>query len=194
MFLSVLLIAGVIITPAVNSVQYTPQVTIDSGKLRGLLVNLTTGAVVRKYLGIPFAQVERFGPPKPPESWNEVKEMIRFGKSCPQMVYPVAGYTKLEDMSEDCLNLNVFVPHEASSSPLLPVMVWIHGGAFVVGSNTIYDGSYIATLGKVIVVVINYRLSVFGFITNGKHGDLKGNYGMLDQIQALKWVNKNIKA
>jgi len=62
------------------------------------------------------------------------------------------------------------------------------------GSNRLYDASYISLLGKVVVVVINYRLGPFGFLTNGKNGDLKGNYGMLDQVEALKWVKRNIRA
>lgn len=173
----------------VNAVEYAPEVNIESGRIRGLLANLTTGHVVRKYLGIPFAQADRFKPPTDSaRKWSDVEDMITFGKECPQLLSTYSD----NDISEDCLNLNVFVPHTSNGAPI-PVMVWIHGGAYIYGSSRIYDGSYISSLGKVIVVAINYRLTVFGFLTTGKDADLKGNYGMLDQIQALKWVKRNIE-
>lgn len=174
----------------ITCIQYTPEVPIHSGKIRGQIQQLNTGGAVRKYLGIPFAQAQRFGKPTDPETWSYVKDTISFGKACPQKENIMMGLT-LKNMDEDCLNLNVFVPDGAVST--LPVMVWIHGGAFMTGSNILYDGSYISSLGQVIVVAINYRLNVFGFLATGKDGDLLGNYGMLDQVYALKWVQKNIK-
>jgi carboxylesterase type B len=172
----------------VNAVQYAPQVSIKNGIIRGLLSNLTTGDVVRKYLGIPFAKADRFkAPTADAAKWSGVKNMTSFGKECPQPPSPYSG----NDISEDCLNLNVFVPHVSSGSSL-PVMVWVHGGAYIAGSNRIYDGSYISTLGNVIVVAINYRVAAFGFLSTGESGDLKGNYGMLDQVQGLRWVKENI--
>ena len=172
---------------AVNAVQYAPVVNTEGGRIRGLLANLTTGHVVRKYLGVPFAKAERFKPPTNATKWSDVKDMFTFGKECPQPPNAYSG----RDVSEDCLNLNVFVPH-ASSGSSFPVMVWVHGGAYIFGSNRIYDGSYIASLGSVIVVALNYRLTVLGFLATGKDGYLKGNYGMLDQVQALEWVKRNI--
>ncbi|XP_031551374.1 neuroligin-4, Y-linked-like [Actinia tenebrosa] len=185
MFLSLIVSSSVILL--VNAFQYTPEVNIESGRIRGLVANLTTGHVVRKYLGIPFAKADRFKPPQNATKWSDVKNMITFGKECPQIPTRFSGI----NVSEDCLNLNVFVPEASSGSPL-PVMVWVHGGGFLSGSNRIYDGSYISSLGNVIVVAINYRLTVFGFLTTGENGDLRGNYGMLDQVQALKWVKRNI--
>jgi len=109
-------------------------------------------------------------------------------------VFNFTGIQRVEDMAENCLNLNVFVPDDIGSMDKLPVMFWIHGGSYLTGSNALYDGSYISVLGKVVVVAINYRLGPFGFLTNGKNGDLKGNYGMLDQVEALNWVKRNIAA
>ncbi|KAK3752810.1 hypothetical protein QZH41_005179 [Actinostola sp. cb2023] len=146
-----------------------------------------------KYLGIPFANAKRFELPVLPTKWSDVKDMTSLGKACMQIQDHISltGIARLDEMSEDYLNLNVFVPH-ASKVSALPVMVWIYGGSFQLSSNRIYDGSYIATMGKVIVVAINYRLGVFGFLATGKGTDLKGNYGMYDQIKALEWVKDNI--
>lgn len=106
------------------------------------------------------------------------------------MYVNVTGVSSKEDMSEDCLNLNVFVPGKCSAG--LAVMVYIHGGSFLDGSNRVYDGTYMASIGDVIVVTINYRLGAFGFLALGKDTELKGNYGLMDQIEALKWVKTNI--
>ncbi|KAK3710520.1 hypothetical protein QZH41_000856 [Actinostola sp. cb2023] len=184
--LSLSLLLGVVLQ-GYEATQYAPEVTTKSGKIRGVLANLNTGGTIRKYLGVRFGEAKRFKEPVDPDQWTGVKDTIAFGKICPQLP---SAMEKVAGMSEDCLNLNVFVPHGASKS--LPVMVWVHGGAFNSGSNKIYDGSYIATLGDVIVVAINYRLNVFGFLATGSDGDLKGNYGMLDQIHALKWVNSPV--
>lgn len=172
----------------------TSTVEVENGKLKGVTVELnnTGGSKVNKYLGIPYAKAERFQPPQAPLKWTSIKDMTSYGKACPQYPNPHTAKDK-NAMSEDCQNLNVFVPHDSNSSSLLPVMVWIHGGGFIGGSNIPYDPSYLAVLGKVVVVVINYRLTVFGFLSNGKGGDIKGNYAMLDQVAALKWVQKNIK-
>ena len=94
-------------------------------------------------------------------------------------------------MSEDCLQLNVYVPGNATSSSALAVMLWIHGGGYTVGDAISYDGSVLAAEGNVIVVTASYRLGVLGFLSSNSN-DLRGNYGMMDQIEAMKWVNKNI--
>ncbi|KAK3752832.1 hypothetical protein QZH41_016363 [Actinostola sp. cb2023] len=117
-----------------------------------------------------------------------VRDTIARGKSCFQIP---SSRERLEDMSEDCLNLNVIVPHSSNVSAL-PVMVWVHKGLFLADSVHAYDGSFIAAIGKVIYVAMNYRLGAFGFLAIGKHSDLRGNYGMLDQVKALKWVKQNI--
>lgn len=189
-FLSLIFLV-VVLQEITAAIQYAPEVTIQSGKIRGLVKEVITGSV-RKYLAVPFAKAERFAKPEDPVAWKNVKDTIAIGNSCPQIP---SEMNKAAEMSEDCLHLNVFVPEGVNGSSLLdlPVMVWIYGGSFMSGSNKIYDGSYIATLGKVIVVAINYRLNVFGFLATGKQSDLTGNYGMFDQIHALKWVKTNIE-
>lgn len=92
--------------------------------------------------------------------------------------------------SEDCLYLNIFVPETDKTN--LTVMVWIHGGSFQSGSNTFFDGSILASKTDVIVVAINYRLNIFGFIS-AEDSELEGNYGLYDQVLALKWIKDNIK-
>ncbi|KAK3752822.1 hypothetical protein QZH41_016361 [Actinostola sp. cb2023] len=191
------LVLSVILSPfAANAIQHTSAVPIQSGEIRGFVATLSGGDQVTKYLGIPYAKAARFENPGPPTNWTGVKDMVTTGKACRQVIYkPYTHFTGVEtiqDMSEDCLNLNVYVPHN-SSNLTLPVMVWIHEGTFVYGSNRLYDGSIIATNGKVIVVSINFRLGVFGFLATGNTAkDLKGNYGLFDQVQALKWVQENI--
>ena len=97
--------------------------------------------------------------------------------------------------SEDCLSVNVFVPeNKGQQNALLPVMVWIYGGGFSLGTSSykFYNGSYLATEGKVVVVTFNYRVGVLGFLSTGTK-DLPGNFGLLDQVKALQWVKKNIE-
>ncbi|XP_069123069.1 liver carboxylesterase-like [Argopecten irradians] len=96
-----------------------------------------------------------------------------------------------EEISEDCLTLNIYVPREISYAVRKSVMVWIHGGGFYSGRGSMYNGAYIALHGNVIVVTINYRLGVFGFLSTG-NDDLPGNLGLWDQHLALKWVKSNI--
>ena len=140
-----------------------------------------------EYLGIPFATAERFQAPIDIESWNGELDATTRGPICPQvpgMLEMMLGFDA-STMNEDCLNLNVFTPvnNEAAA---LPVLVWIHGGAYTNGSGSIawYDGTSLSSRGTV-VVTINYRLGALGFL-----GD--GNYGTLDMISALRWVRKNI--
>jgi len=175
-----------------SAIQYTPEIQIQSGRLRGFVETLTTKAKIRKYLGIPFAHAERFELPVPPSNWTGVKDMTSFGKVCYQQKYSHSyfGY-KITDMSEDCLNLNIYVPDKQTKSKL-PVMVWIHGGGYVGNSNRISDGSFLATIGEVTVVTINYRLDRLGFLY-AKEYNITGNYGLYDQLEAMKWVKNNIE-
>jgi para-nitrobenzyl esterase len=170
----------------------TAQVKLDSGIIVGKAEN-----GVKKYLGIPYAAPPvgklRWQEPQVVQSWKGVKNSINFGSACPQS-YVYAGKT-----SEDCLYLNVWTPDYYFDSDL-PVMVWIHGGAFLQGAGSIplYDGTRLAQKG-VIVVTVNYRLGALGFfahpllIKESPHHSA-GDYGMLDQIAALKWVQRNIAA
>ncbi|KAL9961305.1 hypothetical protein ACROYT_G030218 [Oculina patagonica] len=158
------------------------------GPVNGSVISLKTNKTVITYLGIPFAKAGRFEDPVPPNKWSSVLQANKIDKICPQ---PNLRPSKRLLMNEDCLLLNVYVPANATSSSSLPVMLWIHGGAFMLGDTLGYDGSVLATEGDVIVVTAAYRLGVFGFLS-ANSDNLRGNYGMLDQIAALKWVNKNI--
>jgi para-nitrobenzyl esterase len=168
-------------------------VMTDDGPVRGLIAGNH-----REFLGIPYAAPPigelRWKAPVSHAAWTAAWDATRFGPDCAQVSF-VPGLAN--HSSEDCLYLNVYVPNPARRH--LPVMVWIHGGSFLVGSGEDADGSVLAAKGKVVVVTINYRLGPFGFLAhksleaeNPHH--LSGNYGLLDQQAALKWVRRNIAA
>ena len=173
-------------------------VTTRSGKLEGEEAN---GLLVFK--GIPFATppvgARRWLPPERPAMWHGVREARRFGSVAPQRQVLLGMLSAMridEPQSEDCLYLNVWTPK--TDGGRRPVMVWIHGGGFSIGSGSqgIYDGSVLARRGDVVVVTINYRLGALGFmrladVTGGKI-PATGNEGLLDQITALEWVRDNI--
>lgn len=159
------------------------------GPVSGSVIKLPTNKTAKSYLGIPFAKAERLEYPVEPDKWTTTLVANKTEKICPQ---PTANPSKLPLMSEDCLLLNVYVPGNATSSSAFAVMLWFHGGAFILGDTLGYDGSLLATEENVIVVTAAYRLGVLGFLS-ANSGDLRGNYGLLDQIEALKWVNKNIE-
>lgn len=142
----------------------------------------------RRYLGIQFATARRFESPRDLECHEGTFDARSAGAMCPQLpgvLETMAGYDPSQ-ASEDCLFLNVFTPPDATPESELPVLVWIHGGAYLNGAGSLawYDGSSLAARGAV-VVTINYRLGVLGFL-----GDR--NLGTEDQISALRWVNRNI--
>ncbi len=158
------------------------------------------------WLGLPFAAPPvgdlRWKAPQPAASWSGIRTADHFGTECRQGLSPnglgpwTAEYQPKGPVGEDCLYLNVWRP--AAPGKKLPVMVWIHGGAFTGGSGgvPIYNGAALAAHG-IIVVTLNYRVGVYGFLA---HPDLtreagtSGNYGLMDQIAALKWVHDNIAA
>ena len=155
---------------------------------------------VAAFRGIPYAAPPvgalRFKPPQPPSAWAGVRQALDMGPACPQLID--ADPTENNDavMAEDCLTVNVWTPHPDHRSR--PVMVWIHGGAFVVGSsrNTFYDGANLAAHGDVVVVSLNYRLGAWGFLAvDAAFGPAyagSANLGLQDQIAALRWVRENI--
>lgn len=172
------------------------EVRTVSGTVRGETSD--GGACV--WRGIPYAAApvgsNRFRPPQPTESWDGVREATRFGNAA---VQDVTRFSNLRvDPDEDCLYLNVWSP--AADEQRRPVMVWLHGGAFVsgAGSEGLYDGSAHATDGDVVLVTVNYRLGAFGFLHLAEHGGSEfassGNCGLLDQVAALRWVRDNIAA
>lgn len=143
----------------------------------------------------------RFKAPAPPDSWSGTRDALHFSKQCLQRVIPQYTFVVGDDTpmyGEDCLYLNVYSPlssanvssmTSAMTSPL-PVMVWVHGGGYTIGSGAQYPGTSLAARG-VVLVTLNYRLDVFGYVST-EDDVMPGNYGMLDQIAALKWVQRNI--
>lgn len=161
-----------------------------SGPVRGESIVLTTNKILIQYLGIPFAKAKRFEVPQSPEPWTVPLEATSFGHSCWQK--PSVVVKSNSTMSENCLTINVLIPETRSG--LIPVMVFIYGGGFAFGSSAyrVYNGQYLASEGEVVVVTFNYRLGALGFLSTGTN-DLPGNYGLLDQVKALQWVQDNIE-
>ena len=169
------------------------------GRVRGLVEG---GLAV--FRGIPYARPpigpRRFGPPEPREAWTGTHDATRFGPSAPQngaLIGPIMSLG-IGRTSEDCLYLNIWTP--AADRRRRPVLVWIHGGAFLLGSGSqmLYDGASLARRGDVVVVTINYRLGAFGFLRLrdrfGQRLPATGNEGLLDQVAALTWVGEEIEA
>ncbi len=151
---------------------------------------------VRRWLGIPFAQAERFGAPRAPAPWSDLRDATRLGPQSPQMFGNNARRAMIAQprFDEDCLVLNVCAPEQPWDQPR-PVYVWIHGGAFVGGSGNPYDGSAMAREHGVVVVTINYRLGVLGWVNFGEVlglPEIPSNLGLRDQVAALEWVRDNI--
>ncbi len=155
------------------------------------------------FKGIPYAQPPvgeaRWTPPQPVPPWQETFEAHEFGPSCVQRVRETTSLyaSDITPVSEDCLSLNIWAPENAENAP---VFVWIHGGALSAGSTRepLYDGARLAQNG-IIVVSINYRLGVLGYLAHPELSaespqGISGNYGLLDQIEALRWVRDNIAA
>ncbi|XP_034378069.1 pyrethroid hydrolase Ces2e-like isoform X1 [Arvicanthis niloticus] len=182
----------------------SPIRTTHTGQVQGSLVHLNdTGVGVHTFLGIPFAKPPlgqlRFAPPQPPEPWSGVRSGTTYPPRCLQNSETVSSES-LEMMklsvppistSEDCLYLNIYTPAHAHEGSNLPVMVWIHGGALVMGMASIHDASMLAAIEDVVVVTIQYRLGILGFFSSGDE-HARGNWGYLDQVASLRWVQQNI--
>jgi len=173
------------------------EVKIDTGRLSGM-----THEGVVSFKGIPFAAPPvgdlRWRPPQAAKAWTGVRAANEYGADCAQKPFPGDAAPLGTPPAEDCLYLNVWRPD--STAAHLPVMVWIYGGGFVNGgsSPSVYDGSQFAKRG-VVFVSFNYRLGRFGFfghpaLTKESPDGPLGNYGYMDQIAALKWVERNIAA
>ncbi|KAH9175632.1 Alpha/Beta hydrolase protein [Lactarius sanguifluus] len=205
---------AIILAPPSTKHTTSPIVTLDKGKFSG-----TTAGGINKFLGIPFAKPPvgdlRFRLPKAFGPYVGKYNATAFGLSCPQQEAALAvpdglPQETLDFLSiihgspildgEDCLTLNVVVPSHVKRGSKLPVIVWIYGGGFELGSSTIYDGGVIvnrsiALREPVIYVSMNYRVSAFGFLAGQEVKDAKvGNLGLWDQRLALRWVQKYIHA
>ncbi|KAL0968210.1 hypothetical protein UPYG_G00263870 [Umbra pygmaea] len=188
-----------------TTAETSPVVTLKSGKVRGDYVTVNgTEQRVQQYLGIPFARPPvgplRLAPPQPAEPWEGERDGTRQPHMCIQdpviaqnIVNSMAIDYALPDVSEDCLYLNVYTPKEGVTGEKLPVFFWIHGGGLSMGAASQYDASPLAAYENVVVVVIQYRLGILGFLSTGDE-HATGNWGFLDQIAALKWVHDNIES
>ena len=177
-------------------------VTVETGRLAGAPSPL--GEEVMVYRGVPFAAPPvgelRWRPPEPPAAWEGVRDATEAAPACMQNPLPAAVRTfydaGVDRMDEDCLYLNVWTAAEPDDRA--PVLVWIHGGGLSIGNGAdiTYDGTRLAQRG-VVLVTINYRLGAFGYLAHpllsaeSGHG-ASGNYGLLDQVAALGWVQRNI--
>lgn len=168
------------------------------GRVRGKVVHVLDNEPVEEYVGIPYAEPPvdklRFRPPQPKKSWPDTLDATSTRTACPQIEMQLvimnnATYT------EDCLHLNVWVPEKAMKpGAKQPVLVWIHGGGFTFGSANQweYNGAVLAATTDVVVVAMNYRLSILGFMS-ANSPEAPGNVGMLDQVMVLKWIQRNIE-
>ena len=192
----------VLLSLAVPLLAIQDPVRVEQGQLSGV-AGAASG--VRVYKGIPFAAAPtgdlRWKAPKRPAPWTGVRTAAEFSPICEQSPYAANSiYRQIpQPLSEDCLYLNIWTAAK-SAGEKRPVMVWIHGGALTRGSGSIpvYDGEALASRG-VVLVTVNYRLGVFGFfahpeLTKESDRNSSGNYGILDQVAALEWVQKNIAA
>ncbi|KAJ0057763.1 hypothetical protein NL108_017625, partial [Boleophthalmus pectinirostris] len=173
-------------------------VSTEGGLLQGQNIRLGLRRHMDVFKGIPFADIPgRFEKPKRHPGWDGVLKAKEYRARCLQ---PNLIMTDTRG-SEDCLYLNIWVPHGREVSSNLPVMVWIYGGGFLVGGsmganfldNYLYDGQEIADRGNVIVVSLGYRVGTLGFLSTGD-SDLPGNYGLWDQQAAIAWVHRNIRS
>ncbi len=171
-----------------------PRVRIAQGELQG-----TQHQHHQAFLGLPFAEppvgILRFRPPQSARPWSGVRDATSFGASCPQGHHPIPGMAASGSRDEDCLHLNVFTP--AADDQSRPVLFWIHGGGFQMGSGSelLYNGGPLTERGDLVVVTIHYRLGALGYACFPSAAEIWGatpNNGQLDQIHALKWVRENI--
>jgi para-nitrobenzyl esterase len=193
-----ILVAAVLVAGASISASAAPKspvVATDNGPVRG-----TTIGEMQAFRGIPYAAAPigflRWRPPQAHPGWQGVRDASEFGPHCPQVATPYGT----PSTSEACLVLNVFTPDKTNHGQphLLPVMFWIHGGALVVGESDAFDPSRLVAKG-VVVVTINYRLGELGFLAHPALSaesptGASGNYGLMDQQAAMRWVQRNIRA
>jgi para-nitrobenzyl esterase len=191
--------AGLALGLSMPSFADSLTVKTEQGKAQGKTIN---DGKVRAFLGLPYAAPPvgdlRWKAPQPPEKWKGERDATKYGAHCAQgrvfddMIFEDGG------PSEDCLFLNVYTPADAKDKSKLPVMFWIHGGGYSGGASSEprHNGDFLPLKG-VVLVTINYRLGVFGFLATEElakeANGAAGNYGLLDMVSALKWVMANIQ-
>ena len=180
------------IAPVAAHAMDAPKVETGDGPIQGVYTH-----DVAEFLGIRYATPPvgdlRWRPPQPAAKWSETLLTIDFGNTC---VQNQSGKFARPSITEDCLYLNVYTPKDyAGKAEQRPVLVWFHGGGLVAGESNDYDGSKLAGKGDSVVVTVNYRVGALGFFAHpaldGEGHDI-GNYGLMDQQLALKWVQANI--
>ncbi|XP_053666606.1 uncharacterized protein LOC128715716 [Anopheles marshallii] len=217
-------VAGTGTGPAgsLNNITYSNTlVKTKYGPLRGIVFR-TVPVVVEGFLGVPYASPPigslRYMPPVTPSTWKSPRLVDRFAPVCPQKLPKLDGtdagvlgdlpidrlkqlrrlVPTLVNQSEDCLYLNLYVPHadDTAHRPdhLKPSIVYIHGESYEWNSGNHYDGSTVAMNGNVIVVTINFRLGVLGFLKTGAKGSAQGNFGLMDLVAGLHWLRENLVA
>ncbi|KAM9756758.1 liver carboxylesterase-like isoform 2-T2 [Dama dama] len=205
MWLVALVLTSLAISAAWGLPPSPPIVETSQGRVLGKYVSLKGFAQpVAVFLGIPFAKPPlgslRFAPPQPAEPWTFVKNTTSHPPMCSQSTVLAEMSSELisigtesikPKISEDCLYLNIYTPADLTKRSKLPVMVWIHGGALLLGGASPYDGMVLSARENVVVVTIQYRLGIWGFFSTGDEHS-RGNWGHLDQVAALRWVQENI--
>src|SRR5690348_9979489 len=169
------------------------------GPVRGVNDGVVTSWKGVRYAAPPTGDL-RWRAPQPPEPWTEVADGSILGAVCPQPVDPRIPIDLGAPQGDDCLTLNIWTPSKTAGGDSKPVMVWIHGGAYVLGSanQPLYNGRRLAADGGVVVVTVNYRLGAFGFLDLSSFSTsrrrFESNIGLRDVMAALHWVQDNIAA
>ena len=189
-------LAGLAVSGARSAVAAeAPIATTQHGRVRGV-----EDGGIKSFKGIPYASAKRFMAPDAPKPWTELRDALAFGPMSPQSRGPVgslfASWTFDKEMSEDCQSLNLWTP-ALRDNRKRPVMVWMHGGGFtsLSGSRNVFDGTRLARKGDVVVVTLNHRLNVFGYLQLAELAPQfpdAGNVGNMDIVAALRWVKDNI--
>uniref|UniRef100_A0A8B9N403 Carboxylic ester hydrolase n=1 Tax=Accipiter nisus TaxID=211598 RepID=A0A8B9N403_9AVES len=203
--LFLILTVGVTALIATGQKTEQPEVVTKYGRVQGYQFKVDAAErSVNVFLGLPFAKPPvgplRFSEPQPPEPWKGVRDATSYPPMCLQDKVQGQFFSDfitnrkekvLLQVSENCLYLNVYTPVSTEKQEKLPVFVWIHGGGLVFGAASSYDGSALAAFDNVVVVTIQYRLGIVGYFSTGdKHA--RGNWGYLDQVAALRWIQENI--